>query len=629
MARVTGRGPGEHLWRKFHSSNLPTGSVMKLSLGILAHNSAPFIERLLQAGREFADEMVIGVDRSSTDATEDICAKYADKLFRLEPIGTSERALAWLNDQCSGDWILRLDDDELPSAGLIDALPRLMRDRNYTHYWLPRRWIIGGNRSRWIAEHPWWPDWQVRFLRNIRSLVSFPGQLHTDYDVQGAGGYFSEGSIYHYALVDRSDRERQEKVSQYERISPGNSKPWYYFPDETSVATRLTPTNDAPWCGASMPGFRTLDERPHTISVIEVGLAEMRRAERKDVDYSPGLFKASLDCLHCPSVVVAGRLHPVEVQLRNDSDREWPSPGLGGPEILLSYHWLHSTREPHRSLGVRTRLPLSLRPGDAVNVIAQVLAPWQPGRYLLQWDPLIENVTWFSVQGWKGPEIEVQVVRATGDPDALDRIAEYLDESTYLPGWYRDQEAKTLALVSHSLPDGATIVEIGSFLGSGTLLLAGPRKARGSGKVHCVDPFDCSGDAFSVPVYRDLLAAVGGGPLRHRFEENIARAGLADWVEVHQGRADEIATAWVSPIDLLVLDGDQSRRGARADYESWSPFLKPGGIVAVHNSEPRVYAPDHDGNRQLALEEILPPRYTDVRLVGATTFARKSMNSSD
>ena len=33
--------------------------------------------------------------------------------------------------------------------------------------------------------------------------------------------------------------------------------------------------------------------------------------------------------------------------------------------------------------------------------------------------------------------------------------------------------------------------------------------------------------------------------------------------------------------------------------------------------------------QQLALEEILPPRYTDVRLVGATTFARKSMNSSD
>jgi predicted O-methyltransferase YrrM len=599
-------------------------SALKLSLGILAHNSAGFIERLLQAGSGFADEIVIGVDRSSRDSTEDICARYAHKLFRLEPIGTSERALAWLNDQCSGDWILRLDDDELPSAGFVDALPRLMRDRNYTHYWLPRRWVIGDERSRWIAEHPWWPDWQVRFFRNIPSLVSFPGQLHTDYDVQGAGGYFSEGSLYHYALVERNEQERRQKVEQYESISPGNSKPWYYFPNVSAVVTRASPIDDPPWHGPSEPGVRAAHETARSIAVTEVSLTEMRRAEKKEADYPHDLFKATLDCSECPSVIVAGRLQPVEVRLRNDSPYEWPSPGLGSPEILLSYHWLHSTGEPHRSLGVRTRLPLTLRSGDTVKVIANVLAPWQSGRYRLQWDPLIEGVTWFSAQSWRGPEIDVWVDRATGDPDCLDRIAEYLDESVYLPGWYRGEEAQTLAVISYSLPEGAVVVEIGSFLGSGTMLLAGPRKVRGSGKVHCVDPFDCSGDAFSVPVYQKLLAGVGGGSLRQRVEENIARVGLANWVEVHQGRADEMAAAWTSPVDLLVLDGDQSRRGARAAYESWLPFLKPGGVIAVHNTEPRVYAPDHDGNRRLALEEILPPRFSDVRLIGATTFARKS-----
>jgi predicted O-methyltransferase YrrM len=459
--------------------------------------------------------------------------------------------------------------------------------------------------------------------------VNFPGQLHTDYDVQGAGGYFAEGSIYHYSLVERNEQERRGKVAQYERISPGNSKPWYYFPDSNAVVTRPIPTDDPPWRDASKEGFRATHDRARPISVTEVGLAEMRRAERQEIECPPELFKATLDCADCPSVVVAGRLHPFELRLRNDSDREWPSPGLGGPEIRLSYHWLRPTREPHRSLGVRTRLPLTLRPGDRIKVIADVLAPWQSGRYRLHWDPLIENVTWFSTQGWKGPEIEVQVTRATGDPECLDRIAEYLDESIYIPGWCRGEEAKALALLSHSLPDGAVIVEIGSFLGSGTLLLAGPRKERGSGKVHCVDPFDCSGDAFSVPVYRELLAAVGGGPLRERFEENIARVGLAGWVEVHQGPAHEIAGVWTSPVDLLLLDGDHSRRGARSAYESWSPFLKPGAIIAVHNTEPRVYAPDHDGNRQLTLEEIRPPGFTEVRQVGSTTFARKSVNLSE
>ena len=43
---------------------------------------------------------------------------------------------------------------------------------------------------------------------------------------------------------------------------------------------------------------------------------------------------------------------------------------------------------------------------------------------------------------------------------------------------------------------------------------------------------------------------------------------------------------WITPIDLLFLDGDQSRKGVREAYNSWEPFLKGGGIIAVHNSAP-------------------------------------------
>lgn len=55
------------------------------------------------------------------------------------------------------------------------------------------------------------------------------------------------------------------------------------------------------------------------------------------------------------------------------------------------------------------------------------------------------------------------------------------------------------------------------------------------------DPFDCSGDDFSVPHYRRLLTKAGGWPLPAHFERNIRCAGLEDWIEVHQGRAEEIA----------------------------------------------------------------------------------------
>ena len=180
-----------------------------------------------------------------------------------------------------------------------------------------------------------------------------------------------------------------------------------------------------------------------------------------------------------------------------------------------------------------------------------------------------------------------------------------------------------MVAVLKSLPDDCRIVEIGAFMGSASVLLAGVRKSCGSGRLHSVDPFDGCGDSFSVPVYEELLNASGHNSLRECFDQNIRAAGLADWVEVHQGQADTVAESWNQPIDLLFLDGDQSPAGARAAYEAWEPFLKIGGVIAVHNSADRPYAENHNGSRLLSLAELKAPKYGDVRLVRATHFARK------
>jgi hypothetical protein len=200
----------------------------------------------------------------------------------------------------------------------------------------------------------------------------------------------------------------------------------------------------------------------------------------------------------------------------------------------------------------------------------------------------------------------------------------YIRLSEQIPGWIRGEQAMALALASFALPCVPVVVQIGSFFGSAAVLLAGARKAKGSGTVYCVDPFDCSGDEFSVPHYKRILTEAGGGALRDHFEQNLRRAGLDDWVTVLQGRAEDIARRWTEPIDMLALNGDQSPAGARAAYQCWSPFLKPGGTIAVHNSAPGPRPESHSGNRLLVDEELRPPAYTDIRLVVATTFARRA-----
>ena len=206
-------------------------------------------------------------------------------------------------------------------------------------------------------------------------------------------------------------------------------------------------------------------------------------------------------------------------------------------------------------------------------------------------------------------------------------LGPYLARAFSIPGWLGPEEGLALADACYALMSGAVVVEIGSFLGKSAVLLAGARKRRGSGRVHCVDPFDASGDAFSTPVYRSLAAA-DARPLRQRFQANIARSGLTDWVEIHEGLAGRVAATWTVPIDMLFLDGDQSPEGARLAYDAWAPFLRVGGVIALHNSTERVYAPGHDGHRLLAAHIVRPPRYGDVRHVDTTTFARKMTNDA-
>ena len=157
------------------------------------------------------------------------------------------------------------------------------------------------------------------------------------------------------------------------------------------------------------------------------------------------------------------------------------------------------------------------------------------------------------------------------------------------------------------------------------MLLAGARKLRRSGRVHCVDPFDASGDDYSASRYREILGRRGDlRPVRERFQENIVRVGLQDWVEVHANRSHDAVTNWSLSIDLLFMDGAQTYAEVMEDYNDWSPHLKIGGILAIHNSIGESGPPN--GYLRLVKERIRPPYWSVILRAGVTTFARKLTN---
>lgn len=210
---------------------------------------------------------------------------------------------------------------------------------------------------------------------------------------------------------------------------------------------------------------------------------------------------------------------------------------------------------------------------------------------------------------------------------ALDWIVEL---SGNIPGWRAGRAAKALATTVYNLEPDPAIVEVGVFMGRSTFLMAGARRLRGGGKIHCVDPFDCSGDPPSVPHYQAALKSFR----RQSFLEMIRRPSLEEvfrrqmehfrcegMVDIRKGTSRDVSAAWRTPIDLLILDGDQSPEGAREAFESWTPFVRRGGIVVLGNTEERAFAPLHDGNYRMARERLSQPHFVNVHRVECTTFA--------
>ena len=106
--------------------------------------------------------------------------------------------------------------------------------------------------------------------------------------------------------------------------------------------------------------------------------------------------------------LVTGELQQIEVAISNTGLAAW-DPKEAAP-TTLAYHWLDpESKEVFDFEGLRTSLSRPVKPGQGIVLQAQVRAPAIPGRYLLAWDMLRENLFWFSLEGCPSAYTRVEV----------------------------------------------------------------------------------------------------------------------------------------------------------------------------------------------------------------------------
>jgi len=167
----------------------------------------------------------------------------------------------------------------------------------------------------------------------------------------------------------------------------------------------------------------------------------------------------------------------------------------------------------------------------------------------------------------------------------LKSCAEYLQfsqEFEDIHGYLQDLEGFLLLLLAEQGPGTGAIVEIGSFCGKSTCWLArGSKRARRE-MVTAVDHFTGSPEMQRGAQIEEPLL-IDEGTTFNEFQRNIRRFGLDDYVTAIRASSEEAARQWDRPIRLLFIDADHSYEASRLDFELWSPFVVPGGVIVFHD----------------------------------------------
>lgn len=372
---------------------------MSLSVCLITADPAPRIAAILEPLREHADEVVIAADSRVDGETLAGYSALADKLFRIEFL-MAERHLAWLCAQCDGDWILRLDGDEVAGQAFVRRLPEMLASRNVQQFWIPRAWLYP-DAERVLAGAPWSEDFVNRLTRNDRTL-RISGQQHTDAEPVTPREYI-EQPFYHLDLLTTDRRQRLDKVVRYEVARPrllaaggGRLNEAFYLPElrRDALELRPVPEEDRAAIARALEGSAPVP----TVSVESVPFVSLEEMDRmwEGRAVCEDAYRASIEPHEQTLSLAPDERRQVIFRVHNEGSERWSANLDERPQIRLSYRWLNPDGSIHTPEGPRSAFPRVVDPGEHILAPLHVDAPTTSGDYVLEVDIVHEQVRWFD-----------------------------------------------------------------------------------------------------------------------------------------------------------------------------------------------------------------------------------------
>lgn len=375
---------------------------MILSVLCPTRDPGPRVRALLEQVRDVADEIVVAIDGEAGEDDAGHYAAVADRVVRFER-GPRHSALAWLHEQCRGDWVLMLAGDEVCSPDLVAALPDLTSSRAVQQYAFSLRWLWP-DAEHWLCGAPWHPDFHIRLVRNDGTL-RFRGRMH-ELALPASPRRFVDMPLWHLSLLVTDQRQRRAKVAanRVERdglTAPGGGEvnQVFYLPEEPGdPPLRGVPAGDRAQIA------HVLDPEARSAARV-AGLPIATRAEIDPAwagrSVGAGAFHAAIAPLSELDLTLRrGEVRELYVRVRNDGDERWPW-GLDLPPLFrVGCRWHRDGAVAASEPEGRGAFPCEVHPGEACIVALAVTAPAAPGRWALEVDVVLEHVRWFGAACW-------------------------------------------------------------------------------------------------------------------------------------------------------------------------------------------------------------------------------------
>jgi hypothetical protein len=354
-----------------------------LSVCCIANSPGPFLRAALSPLREIADEVLLAVGGRLRENDLMYYGEIADRVFSIE-FEFIERHLPWLYAQCRGDWILRLDGDEVPTTEMVAEVLSARDDRRLSSVVFARRNLFPTVES-FIAQAPWYPDFQVRMARNDGSL-RFSGLLHSGSE-RTLPARMIEAPMYHLPFLLSSVEQRRARAARYERLRPD-----LLAPTGLPANEMLLPESMPSLVTASVPAEhrRQIEAvlaadgpaAPGPVNVTSISLDEMDPYWPSRV-LSEGTYRARIEVIDAPVPLAPGERRPFYLRVRNDGDETWGWDPSIGPYLHVVHRLVDQRGSP-----VEDWRPSFFTewvgPGATTIVPANLDAPFEPGSYRLE-----------------------------------------------------------------------------------------------------------------------------------------------------------------------------------------------------------------------------------------------------